>query len=60
MPGNFLTRFLINRDIFGHSLNLVYKGHDAHNSVIGGILTLLVKGLTMTMIFQALLEIAFM
>ena len=60
MKGNFFARFLRNRDFFGHSFNLVYKKRDTYDSVIGGILTLLVQVLTLILVIQALQELALM
>ena len=60
MKGNWFTRFLRNRDSFGHSITLVYKGRDTYNSVVGGILTLLVQALTLVMVIQAVQELFLM
>ena len=53
MKGNWLSRFLRNRDSFGHTLQLVYKGRETYNSIIGGIFTLLMQGLTLVMVIYA-------
>ena len=50
MKGNTLTSLLRNRDSFGHTINLVYKQNGTYNTVIGGIFTLFVQGLTLVMI----------
>ena len=50
MKGNWFKRFLLNRDYFGHTMKLEYKRRDTYNSVFGGILTLLMQGLTLVMV----------
>ena len=52
--------FLRGRDSFGHTVKLVYRGSETYNSVIGGIMTLLVKALTLVLIIQAFEELFFM
>ena len=41
-------------------MKLEYKYRETYNSIFGGILTLLMKGLTMAMIYQAVMELALM
>ena len=53
-------RFLSNRDLFGHSFQLLYKGDEAYNTVIGGILTLMVQLLTLVMAIRAYEEVVMM
>ena len=60
MKGNWFSRFLRNRDLFGHAITLEYKGSDTYNSVIGGILTILVQVLTLVMVIQAVQELMLM
>ena len=60
MKENCLRHFLRNRDSFGHTVSLEYKGRDKYNSVVGGILTLLMQGLTLVLVIQAVMEIFLM
>ena len=60
MKKNWFTRFMLNRDSFGHEMKLEYKQRETYNSVFGGILTLLVQGLTLAMVIQAIKELALM
>ena len=57
MKGNLFIRFLRNRDSFGHSVKLGYKGNDKYYSAIGGILTLFVQVLSLVMVIQAIDEL---
>ena len=41
-------------------MKLEYKYRETYNSIFGGILTLLMKGLTMAMVVQAVLELVLM
>ena len=60
MKKNWFTRFMLNRDSFGHEMKLEYKQRETYNSVFGGILTLLMQGITLIMVFQAVKELALM
>ena len=60
MTANWFGKFLRNRDSFGHTIQLVYKGQGTYNSVIGGVLTLLVQVLTLVMIIQAMQDLFLM
>ena len=60
MKGNSLTRFLRNRDSFGHAVQLIYKGNKTYNSIFGGIITLMIQTLTLIMVIQAVTELASM
>ena len=57
MKGKWFTRFLMNRDHFGHSMKLEYKERETYNSLFGGIMTLLMQGLTLVMVIQAIIEL---
>ena len=54
MASIWLTRLLRDRDSFGHPVQVAYKGQEKHNSILGGIMTLIVKGITLVLIFNAL------
>ena len=60
MAASLFTRFLRERDSFGHTIQVAYKGKTTHNSVLGGILTLVVKALTLIMLLRAVEELVFM
>ena len=60
MKRNWLSRFLRNRDNFGHTIKLEYKRQETYSSVIGGIWTLLVQGMTLVMVIQAFKELYLM
>ena len=51
---------LRSRDSFGHEFNLSYKGNESHNSVCGGIVTLMVQALTMVLVYSAVKELILM
>ena len=54
------ARFLRDRDSFGHSVQLVYRGSKTYKSVIGGIVTLLVNAMTLILVIQACAELFLM
>ena len=60
MKGNYIARFFITRDIFGHPMQMVFKGRESYNSIIGGIVTIIMQLLTSIIIIQALVEVLFM
>ena len=55
-----IKRFLTSRDVFGHPIQVVFKGRESFNSVTGGITTILMQILTTIIIIQALLEVFLM
>ena len=57
---NWLTKFLVNRDAFGQPVQVAYKGHETYNTMLGGILTLLMQVMTMAYIFTSALELVLM
>ena len=47
-------------DTFGHNVTLNYKGRETYNSKFGGVMTILVFGLTLTLAVRAFIEIFWM
>lgn len=44
------SKLLVSFDDFGHSFALTYKGQETHQTLLGGILSFLIKAMTITMI----------
>ena len=57
---DLFQRVLKNRDVFGQPIQLAYKGKDTYNTSIGGILTLLMQGLTVAYMITAITELVSM
>ena len=57
---NKFGAFLRRRDSFGHPVKLLYKGNETHNTIIGGILSVLVQGMTLVMMITAITELVLM
>ena len=60
MMKNWFTKFLLNRDTFGQPVQVAYKGRETYNTILGGILTLLMQGMTLAYIFTSSLELVLM
>ena len=60
MRVNWLSKFLVGKDAFGHPVSVVYKGRETHGSILGGIFTLLMQGLTAVYMFAAFHELLMM
>ena len=54
------TRFLLSRDSFGHPVQVMFKGQETHNTLLGSIMSIFVKGMTLVMIIIAIKELALM
>ena len=52
-----LGKVLKSRDAFGHRIDVTYKGRETHNSITGGVLTLLVQVFTGFLTLAALAEV---
>ena len=57
---NKFGAFLRHRDSFGHPVQVTYKGIETHNTILGAILSVLVKGLTLVMTSIAITELVLM
>ena len=55
-----LYKLIQGRDAFGHGLTLYYKGEEKHQSIQGGIATILVQVFTLILLVQALEEVYMM
>ena len=53
----FFTNLLRNRDAYGHPIGVFYKGDDAYQTLLGGVLTLAAQILTFVLLIQAIQEI---
>ena len=53
MPSDFRSRFLA-IDLFGHPINLNYKGQETHKTLLGSSLSLLVFALTLIIAIMSL------
>ena len=60
MNFGWLSRFLRGRDSFGHPVQVLFKGRETYNSVLGGFCTLLLQLLTAVMIYKAIEEVLLM
>ena len=56
----WLQKFLHSRDIFGHRIDIYYKGRERFSTALGGLLTIMTQCLTAVLIYNALYEIIFM
>ena len=56
----WLAKFLHSRDIFGHRIDVYYKGRESFNTSLGGLLTIMTQSLTAVLIYKALFEVIFM
>ena len=53
----WLTGAIKSRDTFGHPIDVRYKGRETHNSVTGGILTLMLQIFTGILTITSLIEV---
>ena len=51
------TNLLRSRDAYGHPIGVFYKGDDAYQTLLGGVLTLAAQILTFVLVTQAIQEI---
>ena len=56
MKFSFL-RLITGRDSFGHPINLFYKGEETHQSLLGGIITILIQATTLILLFSSIMEV---
>ena len=54
---NWAKQVLINRDAFGHPMQLAYKGHETYKMAVGGVATLLMRGLIFAASITAITEL---
>ena len=52
----FFTSLLRNRDAYGHPISVFYKGDDAYQTLLGGVMTLTAQILTFVLLTQAIQE----
>ena len=55
-----LKRYLRGIDAFGHEIRVNYKGEESFNTALGGMLTIVVKALTLAMLVMAVQEMIVM
>ena len=60
LPMRWFSQFMLNRDSFGEPIQVSYKGRETKDSIIGGILTLFLKGLMMLLVYKAIIELVMM
>ena len=47
----WLFNFLHSRDIFGHRIDVYYKGRERFSTALGGLLTIMAQTLTFVLIY---------
>ena len=52
-----LTRFLLARDMLGHSMSINYKGEGSYNTKLGGFLSLAIQCLVVTYLIMRSTEL---
>ena len=55
-----IPKAIRNHDSFGHTIEVVFKGRETYNSILGGLLTLVVQAITIYMVVDSAIEIALM
>ena len=56
----YFGRLLRHLDVFGHRVSLNYKGNETYTTVLGGVLSIIVYGLTLILAIRAMQEILMM
>lgn len=55
-----LKRYLRGIDAFGHEIRVNYEGEESFNTTLGGVLTIVVKALTLALLVIAVQEMIMM
>ena len=51
------SNFIRNRDAMGHPVTLNFKGNDTNPTILGGIISVAVRGLVVFFLFQLFLSL---